>query len=114
MIDHGVFVAGMATLAGAFAREMDEGLQRAYFAVLSGELNTAQFEDAVSETLKRERFWPSPSVILQHAREASTARMLALPMTCPDCQARIGYAAGTGKRFLQHDPNCPTRMRVSA
>lgn len=108
MIDRGVFIAGMATLAGSFGREMDEGLQRAYYAVLSPELSTAQFEGAVAETMKCERFWPSPAVLLQHAEASESAKMLALPSHCAACGAGLGYAPGSGKRFLQHRPECPS------
>jgi hypothetical protein len=93
---------------------MDEGLQRAYFAILSGELNTEQFQDAVAETMKQERFWPSPGVILQHAKVASETKMLALPERCDQCGGGLGYAPGSGKRYLQHDESCPARKNATA
>jgi hypothetical protein len=64
MIDKDAFSAGMALLAGAFGREIDAPVGRAYFAVLNPQLTTEQFERAVQLTLVTEKFWPAPAVLL--------------------------------------------------
>lgn len=65
MIEKNRFQVGMAILAGAFAREVDKAVLRAYYAVLSPKLTTEQFAHAVQRAMESERFWPSPAVLLE-------------------------------------------------
>ena len=79
MIDKGRFAAGMAVLAGAFGREIDEAVQVAYYRILSPAMDATTFEQALTLTMARERFWPSPAVILAHAgRDLETLAIASL------------------------------------
>jgi hypothetical protein len=77
MIDKGRFAAGMAVLSGAFGREVDDAVITAYYRILSPAMDAAAFERAVTVTMARERFWPSPAVLLQHAGLDLETRALA-------------------------------------
>lgn len=114
MIDPKIFAAGMGVLCESFGREVSQPTLGAYFRVLSPELSTPQFEEAIAATMTAERFWPSPAVILQHGRVSTETKMLATPMSCGECGGGLGYAPGSGKRYLQHDPECPARKSATA
>ena len=113
MIDPKIFAAGMGVLCESFGREVSQPTLGAYFRVLSPEMSTQQFEEAIAATMTAERFWPSPAVILQHAKQSADQRMIALPTACPDCEGPLDFAPGSGKRFLRHTPDCPQRMRIA-
>jgi hypothetical protein len=114
MIDKDAFIAGIAVLAGAFGREVDAPVQRAYYAVLSREMTTEEFEQAVTLTLSSETFWPSPAVLLGKVKADETSRgLLALEHV-----NRITDAHG-GFRYLpyavyQAEFDAPTKAAISA
>lgn len=108
MIDKDTFARGMGVLGGAFGREVDGAVAVEYFRVLSAELSTAEFEEAVRLTIATERFWPSPAVLLSKIRETleeTAARELR------DVQALI---RDHGAQYLPIDKfmTLPLRVRV--
>lgn len=113
MIDKDAFIAGIAVLAGAFSREVDAPVQRAYYAVLSPQMTTEEFEKAVALTLTSETFWPSPAVLLSKVKKGDEGKgLLALEHV-----TRIVDKAG-GFRFLPHatylaEFDAPTRAAIS-
>jgi len=114
MIDKDTFLAGLAVLAGAFGREVDAPVQRAYYAVLSPQMTTEDFEKAVSLTLASETYWPSPAVILSKVKADAESRGL----MAFEHVIRVMGANG-GHRFLSHDTYMrefdeATRMAISA
>jgi hypothetical protein len=70
MIDSEVFIQGMGQLGGAFGREIDGPVTKMYFGILTKELTSAEFVEAVTRTIATERFWPSPAVIISKVRES--------------------------------------------
>lgn len=113
-IDKDTFAGGMAVLSGAFGREIDGPVQRMYYGILSPQMTTAEFEQAIKDTMASETFWPSPAVILSKVprlREDHSA--LALEHVTRVTSAHGGY------RFLPHDTyhaefDAPTRAAISA
>jgi hypothetical protein len=65
MIDATKFAAWMAALTDRFNRPLLPGTQQAYYATLSAELTTEEFERAASLAFRDETFWPSPRVIVE-------------------------------------------------
>jgi hypothetical protein len=113
-IDKDRFLAGLAVLAGAFGREIDGPVQRAYYAVLNPKMTNEQFETAIQRTLEQETFWPSPAVIAGKvlADEQSTA-LLAFEHVNRVMSAHGGY------RYLSHATyheqfDAPTKAAISA
>jgi hypothetical protein len=114
VIEKEPFLAGLAILAGAFGREVDAPVQRAYYAVLSPQMTTEDFEKAVSLTLASESYWPSPAVILSKVKADAESRGLV-------AFERVNRVMGAngGHRFLSHDTYIrefdeATRMAISA
>lgn len=113
-IDKDAFLAGIAVLAGAFGREIDAPVQRAYFAVLNSALSTEEYERAVQLALTSETFWPSPAVLLSKVKaDDATRGLLAFEHV-----GRVTSAHG-GYRFLpnavyQAEFDAPTRAAISA
>lgn len=70
MIDKDQFAIGMGLLGGAFSRDIDAAVSRAYFLVLNPRMTTQQFFRAVELTLESETFWPAPAVLLAKVRTA--------------------------------------------
>lgn len=68
------FIAGMATLAGAFGRMVDGPVQVAYWRVLAPKLSLEEFEHAVSVAIERESYWPSPATLLEVVRPKDEAQ----------------------------------------
>ncbi|HXD22891.1 MAG TPA: hypothetical protein VN613_05990 [Gemmatimonadaceae bacterium] len=104
----------MAVLAGAFGREVDAPVQRAYYQVLSPRLTTEEFERAVTLTMAEEKFWPSPAVILAKVKPDATTQGLAALEHVNRITAKHG-----GFRFLPHEVflaefDAPTRAGISA
>lgn len=114
MIEKEQFITGMALLSGAFGREVDGPIQRAYYAVLSKQLTTAEFERAVSITLETETFWPSPAVLIGKVKQDTQARAL----SALEHVNRVTGQAG-GYRFLpvetfHREFDAPTRVAIAA
>lgn len=114
MIDKDAFIAGIAVLAGAFGREIDAPVQRAYYTVLSRELTTEEFERAVTLALTSETFWPSPAVLLSKVKADDTSRGL----SALEHVNRITEAHG-GFRYLPHatfqaEFDAPTKAAIAA
>lgn len=112
MIDKHEFGAGMAVLAGAFGREIDEPIIRAYYAVLGSRLTTAEWQLAVSHTLSGETFWPSPAVLLQKVKADDESKGVAVL----EHVRRVLWKAG-GHRFLpfetfQQEFDAPTKAAI--
>lgn len=113
MIDKDAFAAGIGVLAGAFGREVDGAVARAYYAVLNHQLSTEEFERAVQLTLTSETFWPSPATILAKVKADETSKgLLALEHV-----NRITEQHG-GFRYLPHatyhrEFDAPTRAAIS-
>lgn len=113
MIDKEIFTTGIAVLAGAFGREVDAPVQRAYYLVLSPQMTNDEFERAVQLTLTSETFWPSPATILAKVKADETSKgLLALEHV-----NRITEAHG-GFRYLPHatfhaEFDAPTRAAIS-
>jgi hypothetical protein len=95
MIDHGIFLAGMATLAGCYGRELDQVTLRAYHQVLSARLTTEEFERAVQATIGTETFWPSPAVLVAKVK-AQTPAAAAFARLVDQLRQHGGY------RFFPH------------
>lgn len=114
MIEKDAFIAGIAVLAGAFGREVDAPVQRAYYTVLNPHLSTEEFERAVSLCLTSESFWPSPATLLSKVKADDTTRgLLAFEHV-----GRVTSKHG-GYRFLPNDVfkaefDEPTRAAISA
>jgi hypothetical protein len=68
MIEKDQFAIGMGLLGGAFSRDIDAAVSRAYYAVLSPRLTTEQFQRAVELTLESDTFWPAPAALLAKIR----------------------------------------------
>lgn len=98
MIEKEAFLAGLAVLAGAFGREIDGPVQRAYYAVLSPQLTSEEWERAVSLTLASEKFWPSPATLLSKVKADDNSRAL----LAFEHVNRVTNDAG-GYRFLTYD-----------
>lgn len=64
MIDKDQFATGMGLLGGAFGRDVDAAVSRAYYLVLNPKLSTEDFQRAVERTIEQETYWPSPAVLL--------------------------------------------------
>jgi hypothetical protein len=114
MIDKEKFIAGMAVLSGAFGREVDGPVQRAYYGVLNSQLTDEEFERAVSLTLATETFWPSPAVLLSKVKADDDTR----GQVAFEHVNRVSGNAG-GFRFLSHETyhrefDAPTRAAISA
>lgn len=71
MIDLGRFKAGMLKLGAVFGRKIEKDVLDAFGEVLSGKLTTDQWELAVKLSIERERFFPSPSVLLKYGESRS-------------------------------------------
>lgn len=92
MIDKAVFAEGMGQLGGAFGREIDGPVSRMYYAILSPALSNEQWVEAVTETVKTERFWPSPAVLLEKAGKDEESRsQLAFRTVADALNAHGGY-----------------------
>lgn len=112
MIDKHEFGAGMAVLAGAFGREVDEAVIRAYYAVLGSKLTTAEWQSAVTQTLFSETFWPSPATLLQKVKADDESKAVA----ALEHVRRVLWKAG-GHRFLsfetfQQEFDAPTKAAI--
>lgn len=59
------FAAWMQVLADRFNRPMQPATQQAYYATLSDELSTEEFERAAALAFRDETFWPSPRAIIE-------------------------------------------------
>lgn len=113
-IDKDSFLAGLAVLAGAFSREVDAPVQRAYYTVLSRELTTEEFERAVTITLETETFWPSPAVILSKVKaDKEGAAALALEHVNRVTNAHGGFRYLTADVF-HREFDAPMRAAISA
>ena len=77
MIDKQAFKAGLAVLAGAFSRDLDEAVILTYYRVLNPRLSTDEFQRAVQIVLETETFWPPPATIV-NAIHPPNAGQLAL------------------------------------
>lgn len=64
MIDREAFAQGMGRLGGAFGREIDGPVAAFYFDILSPQLTTEEWAEAVTRAAAQETFWPSPAVLL--------------------------------------------------
>jgi hypothetical protein len=114
MIDKDAFLAGMAVLAGSFGREVDAGVQRAYYVVLSPKLTTDEFERAVSLTISSESFWPSPATILGKVQaDDSTRALLAFEHVNRVLGSNGGYRYLTAETY-QREFDAPTKAAISA
>lgn len=67
MINPQVFGEGMAILTDRFNRSLHPATSRLYFQILSGELDTEQFEVGVRMSVRYSQFWPSPQQIIDYA-----------------------------------------------
>lgn len=111
-LDKSKFLAGLAVLAGAFGREVDGPVQRAYYTVLGSQLTDAEFERAVNLCLASETYWPSPAVILGKVKQGDTAAGLA-------ALEHVGRVMGQhgGARFLPHakyqEFDAPTKAAIA-
>lgn len=65
MIKPEIYGAWMAALTDRFNRPLLPGTQQAYYAALSAELTTEEFEQAAGLAFRDETFWPSPRVIIE-------------------------------------------------
>ncbi len=113
MIDKDRFLAGLAVLAGAFGREVDGPVQRAYYAVLSPKMTDDEWERAVGLTLEQETFWPSPAVIAAKVKADDESRAFLVY----EHVNRIVNNAG-GHRFLPYatyhaEFDAPTKAAIS-
>lgn len=96
MIDKDQFAIGMGLLGGAFSRDIDAAVSRAYYAVLSPKMTTEQFQRAVELTLEQETYWPAPAVLLGKVKaSADEVAVQALR----DLNATLGRFGG-----YQHTP----------
>lgn len=68
MIDKQQFAQWMGILADRFNRSLAPPTQRAYYAVLSRALTTAEFTAGAERCFTRCTYWPSPAEILEAAR----------------------------------------------
>lgn len=92
MIDKAVFAQGMGQLGGAFGREIDGPVSRMYYAILSPALDNEEFVRVVTETVKSERFWPSPAVLLEKAgKDEEGQSQLAFRRVADALNAHGGY-----------------------
>lgn len=113
MIDKAEFLTGLTVLAGAFGREVDGGIQVAYYRALSPKMTTEQFQKAVNETLVTETFWPSPAVLLGKIKSADELKALdAFEHVNRVVGAAGGYRFFPHERFMEFD--APTRAAISA
>lgn len=108
------FAVGMGLLAGAFSRTADEPVMKAYYTILTAQLSTAEFEEAVTRTLATETFWPSPAVLLGKIK-AGDDNKAALAFEHVN---RVTGGAG-GFRFLSYAAyqdafDAPTRIAIAA
>lgn len=114
MIDKDAFLAGMAVLAGSFGREVDAGIQRAYYVVLSPKLTTDEFERAVSATISTETFWPSPATIMAKVLADDGSRaLLAFEHVNRVLGANGGYRYLTAETYNQ-EFDAPTKAAIAA
>lgn len=67
MIDQKSFAVGMGVLAERFRSELAPAAQSGYYAILSGELETGEFEVAVQLAFRHSQFWPSPQQLIDFA-----------------------------------------------
>lgn len=65
MIDEKPFAMWMTVLADRFNRPLSAPTTQAYYAALSAELTTEEFEQAAGLAFRDEAFWPSPRVIIE-------------------------------------------------
>ena len=114
MIDKTTLAAGLATLAGAFGREVDGPVVAAYYAVLSPQLSTEQFEHAVQRALREETFWPSPAVLLAKVQAPALEQGVAALRHVNATMGRFG-----GFQYLPYDVyarefDAPTKAAIQA
>lgn len=113
-LDKDSFLAGLALLAGAFGREIDGAVQRAYYGVLSSQLNDEEFQRAVSITLATETFWPSPAVILSKVKADDGSRAaLAFEHVNRVTGSNGGFRYLTAETF-HREFDAPTKAAISA
>lgn len=67
MIDRESFDVGMGALAERFRGALSPEAQRGYYAILSTELDTEQFQVAVQLAFRHSQFWPSPQQLIDFA-----------------------------------------------
>lgn len=114
MIDKDVFLAGMAVLAGSFGREVDAGVQRAYYMVLSPKLTTEEWERAVAGAISSETFWPSPAVLLSKVQaDDSTRALMAFEHVTRVLGANGGYRYLTAETY-HREFDAPTQAAITA
>lgn len=114
MIEKDSFLAGIALLGGAFGREVDAAVQRAYFLVLSPQLTTEEFTKAVELTMASEKFWPSPAVIMSKIKADGESRaILAFEHVNRVTSSHGGFRYLTAETFHK-EFDAPTRAAISA
>lgn len=114
MIDKENFIGGMGLLSGAYGREIDSAVQRMYYGILSPKLDTAEWEQAIKDTMATETFWPSPAVILSKVPRLAEDR----PAMALSHVGKVLSQHG-GHRFLSYDTyhaefDPPTKAAISA
>lgn len=113
-IDKDSFLAGLAVLAGAFGREVDGAVQRAYYQVLGQKLTNDEWQRAVSITLETETFWPSPAVLLSKVKADDDARgALAFEHVNRITSSHGGFRFLTAETY-QREFDAATKAAISA
>lgn len=113
-IDKQAFATGMGLLCGAFGRNLDAAVSRAYYGVLSPKLTTAEFEAAIQQCLEHGTYWPSPATVLGAVRQDAESKAVA----ALEHVTRVVREAG-GFRFLPYatyhrEFDAPTKAALSA